>query len=433
MAKQTIETGKTFAERDPKINANFDELYEIANAGDSGLREFLDPINEGDDKGITCTGGQFSVGTKDDPRETCLGGGDSTPVDTAYHCDIATTTALTITGATDVTTILQSDNNSSVSFFGGDTAGKYLLIGEEYPFGGAKLKWNTLGDIEYDNITIEYLRDSSPTWIPAPFMATNANLPYSQYADRIGSEDVEQLFVGFDPDDLPTTWAKTTLSVNGTDITKYWARVRIVSDITLSPIIEQVKTHSNCLEIENDGNYSYRGRARRPITLQSGLVNTRSNVLATPANENIKYTSDIVVEGKFNKFANNKVDGFILTQNIIEGLDTSIPLSLSVSWYVDGSATGDVNLHLDLVDVSNGFPYDGTGIATSIENSIETISSSSNGIRKTTTIKFLVNKLDTESGVVIYLHRDATVANTSDTLQEDIVITHVVLSGYAWK
>lgn len=431
MARQEINNGLWSAIKSA-LNGNFTELYDIANAGDSGLREFLDPISEGDDKGITCTNGQFTVGSKDDPRETVLGGGDSTPIDTAYHCDTVNTSGTTIISATDVTDILESDSGSSTGFFGGSASGKYLLIGEEHTFGGAKLKWDTVGAIEPDNVVVEYLKDSS-TWVQAPFMVTNSDFDYSQYADRMNTNDVEQLFVGFDPDEVPTIWNKTTLNINGVNINKYWARFRIVTDITSDSTIEQIKTHSNSFEIEADGHTSYRGRSRRPKTLLSGLTNTVQNTSANPANENVEYGSGVTAGRTDNEFANGAVDGFLLVQNIEKGLDTSIPLELSVSWYPKGTGVGDVNFHLDLFDVSDDFIYDGAAVPRSIENSITTIPANSNEKRITTKIKFMVNKLDTNSAVVMHLHRDATSGNPLDTLANNVIITNVRLTGYFWK
>ena len=89
------------------------------------LLPYVEVVQDGDDKGLIFTQ-QVSVGTPEFPKESIFGEGDSygvgkedtTPdgepaVGSAWHCDIATTTNMTITGATDITTILTSDAGST--------------------------------------------------------------------------------------------------------------------------------------------------------------------------------------------------------------------------------------------------------------------------------------------------------------------------------
>lgn len=382
-----------------------------------------------DDNGVVVSNGQFSVGTKGDPRESVFGGGDSTPVEIAFHATTANTTGLTIAGATDITDIVGSDAGSVTGFFGDTAVGSYILIGSDHPFGGTKLKWDTPAAITGDDVTVQYLRDTTPSWISAPYMVADADFKYDQKADVIGScECAEQLFVGFDPDDLPTTWAKVTLNINGTDYTKYWGRFLVLNAIATDPTIAQIKLHSNCFEIESDGTSSYRGRARYARTLSFGMTNLVQNIAKNPLNEYAIYGSDLTAGYVNNKLNSGAEDGFALTQNIEEGLDTSIPLTLSISYYQMGTATGTVKFNFEVFQVDDGFVYDGSEIPQQYTVT-DTIGSAANLVRRTVKVQFLVNKLTPVDAAMISIYRDGT----TDTLTDNIAVTNVALTGYFWR
>lgn len=419
------------------INDIYKSNVPLANIVDSfsfyDLAKFLRVTSSGDDAGIISLT-QFSVGLPGNGKELVAGEGDSVPPDIAFHFDYANLSGSIITGATDITAEVVSDSGSSFNLFGGIAAGKVLLVGFSYPFGGVKAKITTAGVIEPDNVIGEYLM-SGTTWVYAPYMVTDADFPYDQRGNAIASIDSisEQWRFGFDPDFLPTPWSKTTLTINGTDYTYYWGLFRTISAITQDAVLEQLKVHTNRFEINADGNTEYFGRSRYPKTLIAGLDRVIANTLSNPANTSVVYqTGSVAANYQENTFANNAEDGFLLVQNIVDGLDTSIPLKVDVSWYVDGSNTGDVDVQLDVFHVADGFIYDGSATPTSYSD-IKTISVDSNLVRQTTSIKFLVNTLTSKDAILLYVHRDASAGNTNDTLEANIIITNVRLTGYFWR
>ena len=215
---------------------------------------FLFGTATGDDKGVAVKGGQVSVGAPGEGQEMVVGEGDSYPVTIAFHCTEANTTGLTITGATDVTEILQSDESSTTGLFDGVTAGNYILVGAVERFAGVKAKIDTAGTIEPDNVCGEYLEDNSPTWTDSKYMATDSNFPYTQRGNTLASViGSEQWRFGYDPTAGIPTWDTVTLNINGTDYTYRWARFRIETAITLDPIIQQIKLHTNRWECNADG------------------------------------------------------------------------------------------------------------------------------------------------------------------------------------
>lgn len=396
-----------------------------------GTFSFIREEPTGDDAGVYIEGGQLTVGTNALGQETCLGEGDSYPVPLAFHCTIGNTTNLVITGATDVTSILESDEGSTAGLFNGVAAGNYLLVGSDYTFGGAKAKIDTLATVEGGNVVGEYLSNNTPTWTNAPFMATDANYPYEQNANNISTfaSKSEQWRFGFNPLILPTSWDKVTLTINGVEYTKYWGRFRITSIITGDPVIQQIKLHSNRWECNADGTTEYFGRSRYPKTIE---ITKHTNSTKNPANENILVASGITEVRTDNEFINGANDGLILRGTLPNGLDTSIPVQVIVDWYAKTDNVGDVELELEVVSVSGSFVYDGNatkGATVPVVTSVDT----DNLKRQTST--FLVPISTAQINDLFYgsLFRDASSGNSDDTLVGNIVITDFRVVGYFWR
>ncbi len=390
---------------------------------------FIEVTPTGDDKGLVVTE-QFSVGALNDGRESVFGEGDSHPVEYAFHCTKGDTTGDTIINAVDIASILNSDSGSTTGLFGGTAVGDYILVGASAQFQGVKVKSTDCGDIEPDNVKLSSWRGSG-VFFTVNFMNTNANFPYTQYGNAVCSAPSEQWRFGFDPT-TPSTWAPVTININGSDITKYWGIFEITSTITTDATIEQMKIHTNRTKINADGKVEYFGLARYPRTLFSGLSNYVVNALYDPANETVDYGSEFEAKYLDNEFANNAIDGLGFTQGIVSGLDTSIPLVFSISYYVKGTGTGDIKFHIDAYQVSDGFVFDGTATPDEYDL-IDTVSASSNLVRRTVSILIDVHKIkDTGDQVVISVRRDATSGEPEDTLNNNVVLENLTLTGYFW-
>jgi hypothetical protein len=410
--------------------------------GEGTATPFIEVVGTGDDRGLICTE-QWSVGKPNDPKESAFGGGDSYPIGTedttpdgipkagsCWHCDEADTTGLTITNATDITTIMASDTGSTAGLFGGTTAGKYILVGSDYIFGGVKVKIDTLGNAEPDNIVGEYIQ-ISPDWIPAPFMVSDAEYPYTQRANNIAtcSSCNEHWRFGFDPRIEGIVWQKATLNINGTDYTKFWGRFRITSDITAEPILEQIKMHSPRFEVNADGTTEYFGLSRPPFTVN---IEKTPNADKSPSNGNISLATDFTEASTDNEFRNNANDGFILKSTLPEGIDTSIPLQIIVDWFPTTAGVGDVELEIETLATNGTFVYDGTAVA---NPNLPVITSLNNQENENQTSLFLVDISSYLPGNILYvsLFRDATTGNLDDTLSGNIKIADYKIIGYQWR
>jgi hypothetical protein len=393
------------------------------------IDEFVQITETGDDRGVNIPA-QLSV------DDEIISGKDSYPVPIAFHFDHANMVGNVITSAVNITTILQSDNSSSVGLFNGIVAGKCILVGSpdaKDTYEGVKVKYNTLGTVEGDNILAEFRENDINEWVPAPFMATNSSYPHMETGDNISVNDSEQIFFGFDPLTRmdPSTWESTILNINGVDLNFRWALFRITADITLDPIIEQVKLHTDRIEIERYGIFKF-GKARSILPLFSGVSNIIKNKLKDPDSEAVFYTPDSQADYKENEFANLKEDGFVAVIGRKYGLDTSIPIIVNLSYYVKGAATGDIDLKIQGSQVVDGYVYDGSE-PYSESQIIETVPTPSDLVRRTVSFKVAINKLQSNSGIVLNIYRDALVGNTVDTLAGNIVITHIDIYGYSWK
>ena len=266
-------------------------------------------------------------------------------------------------------------------------------------------------------------------------MGTNSSFPYEAHGDQIATDNhtAEQIFFGFDPlaRAQPTTWEAITFNINGQDHTYKWARFRVVTAITGDPQVEQIKLHTTRIEFEAAGIFKY-GEARSPIQLLAGVTSTVKNSLSDPANESVNYTPNFAAAFTDNEFADNAQDGFGVIVNRTFGLDTSVPLVVELSFYVKGVATGDVELTFETSQVIDGYVYDGTE-PYDTHKEIVTIGTPANLVRQTFQTIVPINKLQANSGIVINVYRDAGGSNLNDTLAANIVITNVVVTGFAWK
>lgn len=473
MAKITVlRDGETHGEKIDDINANFTELYDgtwidgstassvtgtdtllvkqsgtAKNVTAEKLKDYIEAetalpyievTTEGDDKGLIFSE-QISTGTPANPKESSFGEGDSRGVgkenvnpneDPEAGCcwqyAYADMTGQTITTATDKTVVFASDSASTSVLFGGTTAGKCIMFGSDYNFGGLKLKIDTLGSMNPDNYVVEYYSSIANGWRSTRVMASDANFPYTQRGNKVAENTTnEQIRSGYDPT-LDLTWDAVALTIGGTVYTKRWARLRLTGTITTDPIVEQIKISTNRTEINADGFMEFFGFAVYPKIMD---IVKYSNADKEPTDQDIKIASGITLSGTDNKFAFNKDDGFILVNNIPLRLDTSIYPTIKIFWYPADGTAGDVELQLDTVIGTDSFVYDGNATATASTSTVTSVSSDQEA--KQISI-FTVDLSSALPGnrAAFSLHRDG--GNGNDDYGGAIVITGWELVGYFW-
>lgn len=395
------------------------------------LEGFIEVTQTGDDAGVNFTG-QVSVGTPSTGKELVVGEGDSYPVRGAWHCSYSNISGLTVTSATDVTSILQSDSGSLTGLFNGTTSGQCLLVYSDLArFGGAKVKLGTAGVVEPDNVVAEYLQDNSPTWVETKFMASDGDYPYESKSNVLGScaSCSEQWRFSFDPNNVPPVWNVVTMNINGSNYTGRFALIRLTGSITSDPTVEQIKLHTNRWECNATGATEYFGLGRYKRTLNT---HEYENADKATGDQNLSLASGITLSRSDNVFANSANDGFILQGVVPVGLDTSIPLELTVEWYADASGSGDIEIEAELVKVTNGFTWDGTATSSALLPVVTSVSSEQY-VRKQSKFQFFLEDLLPGDQYYLSVFRDATSGNADDTFVGSVIITYNEVDGYFWK
>jgi len=332
---------------------------------------------------------------------------------------------------TDITTAAASDSASTFAMFNGTAVGKMVYLGSDFKFSGAKVKIVTEGVVEPANVVAEYWNGTA--WFPVNYMATCADFPFSQKGWEIAgtgtSGGSEQWRFNYDPYGNDADFQ--TKDVNGS--VKYWARFRITSPITTDPLLEQVKLHTNSFEINANGFTEYFGTSRYKKTVLSGINNLVNNSAQSLANESAAYAPGISAGYKDNEFQDNTVDSTLFVLDVNEGIDTSIPVEVNVSWYVKGAGTGDVELSLGKIPVGDGFVYDGANTVTWADPVVTNVPVASNLVRQTTTMYIDINEAQADTAYLMVIRRDASAGNTNDTVAASVVATHIKVNAYFWK
>ena len=357
-----------------------------------------------------------------------IAGSDSNPIEGAWHCKDVNTVDKVVTGCTDVSTILMSDNGSVTGMFGGTAAGDYLLIASSMVAEGQKVKYDALATVEPGNVLGQAYISDLAKWQSAPRMGTNSAPPYQTNAWEIAKHSSEQIFYGFNPltRDLPDQWLENTFTINGVDSTAYFSRLIVISPITGDPQVEQIKIHTNRIEVEAEGIFKY-GRARSPVELN---VDVKESTTA-PKDGTFTLTPNSDVKGKKNRFESGITDRVVYSIERVWNLDTSVPLVLEIGYFVNGATTGTMEFTIEVSQVSDGFVFDGT--ETFLADTV-TVVFASNVDKIQQTIDFLipVQQLEDNATVFVTLTRNAS-GTGNDNLLEDIIVTLERAFGYSWR
>jgi len=394
----------------------------------------IDITDLGDDKGISVTGGQFGVGSPQEGQESVFGGGDSYPVPIAFHYNIVNEVGSVITGANDITSILKSDTGSSVGLFETNLQGEVLLIGSDQPSLGAKIKYSSLGILEPNNVIGQYL-NTSGVWEELSYMITESTYPYTRSTWELASYISEQIRFGIGILNPTLNTSKRILNINGVNIDKYWTRLILLTPITQTPIVEQIKIHPSRSEANSDGTFELFGLSRG---IKDIITEGFANNLSDPSNENVIYFTGGINGGGSklidNEFSNNTRDSRIIIIKIDGDIDTSCPIAVSIPWYVKGIQTGDVRWDVEYTQITKNFVYGTLSEPDGTQTIITNIITPSNGERQVLQFEVPINKIDPEiGGVAVVITRDATLPE--DTVNASCVWTsnNANVRGRRWK
>lgn len=360
--------------------------------------------------------GTLSVGSQDFPSHTFMGQGRPSVIDMAVLSNSNGEAGVWV----DNTATAVSASGSTFSLFQGTGVNQAAYFGRDEPFGGVKVDVVTALIIGAGVVEAEYWNGA--TWASLPFMVTDADSSYAQYA-RLAFQraNLEHIHFG-----STTSWATRTL--NG--ITKYWVRFRITTAITTIPILESVRINNDTTVVHDDGFLTYLGAARPslPRVWHRNLLDDISG--SSPVTATINISTNIVLNALSARFADNAIDARGALIQIPTGIDTSFPLTLQVFWYATAN-TGNLELQIDYAFRTLGQVFDGTAPQTTLSQIIAVPGTSLTLVQTDFTIPIL----DRVPGdfLAIRIFRDATGGNADDTLAGDAVLVATSIVGTSWR
>lgn len=290
---------------------------------------------------------ELHVGTSMKGYESVFGKGDSHTFEYVYTFDGTAT-------YTDQTAIAQSPSASSFPF-DGVTAGNMLYIANRYPitFEGIKVALDTAAVIGSGEIIAEFYNGGS--WEEFNGCTVKSSPEYLKYAKNYFNQ-VGSYHLKYNPY-IRDAWAVNDPVGLGTDY--YWMRFRIVTAITTSPVIQQIKIHTDRFEINTDGTREAHMDARVYKKLPVDAVR--------PIEGNMQNASIYVDENVGVGLQNNRFttagDLLGVSFELPEDCDTSAPLIFV--WKGKFASTGDVNFTARRNIVKPGDSYTNTEPAAS--------------------------------------------------------------------
>jgi len=386
----------------------------IATGAEASINSFSQfPGDEG-----MVTWGQQEIGRVGEGNELAVGEGDSTVIGMI----VQTNTNGTAGSWADETDDAKSSSGSPVTMFPGVAAENCLYIGGDFEFVGFRMSTiSTAITLGAGVIDMEYWNGSS--WASVLYMETKADAPYTHRANNV-FENTDSIQVRFG---TRTNWATTAL--NGE--TKYWVRIRVTTGITTAPVFEQIKLSTNRNELNADGFRETFGSAEqiKPIAIDYALLDVNG---FSSGNKSITFGTNTGIVAQNNNRANSAKDGAGGVIRVPEGLDTSLPVLMTVQWAVDGTATGAVEIEGALAPFEPGDALDGT-LTEIADADITTVGVASDDVAQETILSFNIPSAIEGDSIAFSNWRDAGAGNTDDTLSGAIYIVAVTLAGTFWR
>lgn len=305
-------TGNTFRVSQSNINVN--STTNIIHLSDDANENRFSVISE------------LSVGSVQNPRESTFGGGDSHTIEMYVR-----TTEDDVT-FNDFDSEAASPSGSTFAPWPTVNVGDILYVGGGVDtFPGIRLSVDTAPDFTGGAFVVEYWDGS--TWTETNYFISNANAPYLPRTEFADSTSYQIRF------GRTTGWATTTVDSQ----IAFWARFRLTGTITSVGLFEQIKLHTNRVEINSDGFMEYFGTARTYKTLCdfAGRIEPGDQAV-DPGNADL-YVSDTISAGLTeNAFSGTATERIGLFTEIPFETDVSYPLIFRWRWRADG-AGGQTN------------------------------------------------------------------------------------------
>lgn len=277
--------------------------------------------------------GELSVGSVTHPSEAVFGAGDSY----THTMKVFTNDNLEAGTWTDYTSSAILLGSNPFSAFSGTAAGNCLYIGSDYIFYGLKIKVDSIGITsgESDYIVLEYYNGT--TWTNVSSMWSEADAPYYTHSQEHFDHANMSYQVRFN---CGITW-NTKYTCNS--VSKYWCRFRIVSALTTIPTVDQIKIHSNRIEINKDGFVEYFGDARPIVSMPWDLTSfLGSPFLSNAGNQDLYISDNIAIAQQNNSFGTMFEQAITFSGFVPCNMDSSSGMRCVVAFVCPDSNSGNI-------------------------------------------------------------------------------------------
>lgn len=382
---------------------------------------------------------ELSVGTPALGRETAMGQGDSyTNGMLVYTYNGSTYTNVSSTAA--------SPDSSTFGFPSGllnDTIyiSTAFSLSNPLKFYGMKIKVDTACSLNIlGDLVFEYWNGSS--WVEFNHMMVQSNSPYRSFANS----KLEQAgnFQCYFDSRLEESWQTNDPVSLGVSL--YWIRLRVEGvNLTTNPLIEQIKIHTNRMEIESDGFQTMYGLGRIkekfPITF-TGLAGVPGK---GPNSEEVYISDNLGIDLIENSFPSNAARSSVFTQFIPFELDTSCPVELTLSYFVDSITAGDIYFRLRWATTSpdDGIYKNTSGAPSTFSNERTSTGTVSVGLGENNKLKVFSTKLDIPEAVSqqvtgnpnskLWISIERVGNSSQDTYSGNAIVTDLAVFYTAWR
>ncbi len=375
-----------------------------------------------EDESATKITGPFQVGKQDRGYKASMGEGGPTTQYMHVFTDDGSGTAFV-----DETTAARSKDGSTFALFQAVTAGNVTYIGNtRRVMYGFQANIPTTGiDMGGGSIVTEYWDGVS--WVDFSTMSTRADPPIEQNPQPNGDLNLPVGNTNIRYCDIQSQWVSNT--VNGLEA--YWVRLRIASDIAVSPIVERVVLHPSYTLINADGFQEFFGNAQHleDLVWHKNLDDDLSG--SSPGNGAISFTANIVVTPANNRFSSTALDGNGGILEIPVDVDTSRDLLFEINWIGKDNSAGDVEFELISSLVRFGDVLDGT-LAEVTQTIVSSVAINEADVLHRTTFNLDISELSAGDLVAFAYRRDGTGGNPNDTYSGNVDIVRTVWRGIKW-
>lgn len=301
------------------IGSNFDSQRLILPADKNNIILQYGDYNLDNERGFHNLG-SFISGDPEFPTETYLGQG-STNVKSLSVLKFNSVAMI----FTDVTNSI-IPSGTTVTIFD-DLVGGEFYIGTDYDsFSGFNCEINTILDLGAGELVTEYWNTGTVSWTEFNQMSSQHLIPHASYTNMLFSV-AESQDIRFD--------ANINLGqVAINSITKYWIRIRIVSTITTSPVLSQLKPYGDFTLATSTGFLLYYGKARPKTSIPFDFSFIDAQGVTSPVDTTIYISKQLQINRVYNGFNPNDeaTAGFYVPPN----LDSSTAIDIVFSFFSNG-------------------------------------------------------------------------------------------------